>query len=117
MSKVLKWLNLSLRWLMEAGIVAGLGYWGYEVGGSTVGKTLLAISVPVVGFGFWGFVDFRNMGRVSEPLRLLQELVISGLAAIALYSVGQHFFGWALGLISVIYHILVYALGGTLLKN
>lgn len=117
MSKILKWFNLSLRWLIEAGILAGLGYWGYEIGGSTVIKIVLAIGVPVVGFGFWGFVDFRNMGKMSEPLRLLQELVISGLAAIALYSVGQHFFGWALGLISIIYHILVYMLGGTLLKK
>lgn len=102
---------------MEAGIVAGLGYWGYKTGDSTVVKIVLVIGVPFVGFGFWGFVDFRNMGKMSEALRLLQELVISGLAAVALYSVGQHFFGWVLGFISIIYHILVYALGGTLLKS
>jgi len=33
--------------------------------------------------GFWGAVDFHQAGRLAEPLRLVQELAISGLAAVA----------------------------------
>jgi hypothetical protein len=76
-----------------------------------------AVGAPALGFGFWGAVDFHQAGRLGEPLRLLQELAISGLAAVALYAAGQHLLGWALGLLSVIYHALVYAQGGRLLKR
>jgi len=44
-------------------------------------------------------------------------LVISGLAAVALYPAGQPALGWALAIISIVYHALVYLLGGTLLKH
>jgi hypothetical protein len=113
----LKWFNLALRALMELGIVVGLGYWGYKVGGSLGTRFLLAIGAPLVGFGFWGMVDFRQAGKFAEPLRLIQELVISGLAAAAWYASGQHSLGISLGLVSLVYHVLVYALGGTLLKQ
>ena len=102
---------------MEAGIIAAFAYWGYHTGTSTVGKVLLAVGAPVLGFGFWGAVDFHQAGRLSEALRLIQELAISGLAAVALYAAGQHVLGWALALVSVVYHVLVYAHGGRLLKK
>lgn len=101
---------------MELGVVVGFGYWGYEIGTNTILKILLAICIPVLGFGFWGFFDFRNFGKMSESLRLIQEIVISLLAAAAFYSTRQYFFGWLLAIISIIYHILVYILGERLLK-
>jgi Protein of unknown function (DUF2568) len=110
-------VTLALRALMEAGIVGALGYWGYRTGTDTGMTILLAAGAPALGFGFWGAVDFHQAGRLAEPLRLLQELAISGLAAVALYAAGQHLLGWALGLLSVIYHALVYAQGGRLLKR
>jgi NAD(P)-dependent dehydrogenase (short-subunit alcohol dehydrogenase family) len=61
--------------------------------------------------GFWGAVDFRQAGRLPEPLRLVQEL------AIAVYAAGQHILGWFLGLASISYHALVYAQGSRLLKR
>jgi len=117
MVSTLKWLNVGLRALMELGIVVALGYWGYKTGDSTAMKILLAIGAPLIGFGFWGLIDFRNAGSFAEPLRLIQELVITGLAAFAWYSAGAQTWGWALGLLSFIHHVLVYALGGKLLKR
>jgi Protein of unknown function (DUF2568) len=108
---------LVLRALMEAGIVAGFAWWGYRAGAGTGMKILLAVGAPALGFGFWGVVDFHQAGRLAEPLRLLQELAISALAAVAVYATGQHFLGWALGLLSVAYHALVYLQGGRLLKH
>jgi hypothetical protein len=110
-------LILVLRALMEAGIVAGFAWWGYRAGAGTGMKILLAVGAPALGFGFWGVVDFHQAGRLAEPLRLLQELAISALAAVAVYATGQHFLGWALGLLSVAYHALVYLQGGRLLKH
>ena len=80
-------------------------------------KILLAGGTPMLGFGFWGAIDFRWAGKLAEPLRLVQELAISGLAAVALYAAGQRIAGLALGPLSILYHALVYPQGGRLLKH
>ncbi len=109
--------TLALRVLMETGIVAAFAYWGYRAGAGTGMKILLAAGAPALGFGLWGAVDLHQAGRLAEPLRLLQELAISGLAAAAVYTAGQHLLGWALALLSAAYHALVYLQGGRLLKH
>ena len=105
-------LNVGLRAIMEFAIVAGLAVWGYHFSGLA-----LAIAAPVAGFGLWGAVDFRHAGAIAEPLRLMEELIISGLAAAAWYAAGQHILGAALAILSIAHHALVYLLGGTLLKQ
>jgi Protein of unknown function (DUF2568) len=109
-------INLTLRAVMELGIVVAFGYWGFQSGATTLQRVVLAIGAPLLGFGFWGAVDFHQAGRLAEPLRLVQELVVSGLAAVACYAAGQHALGWGLGALSVVYHALVYMSGGRLLK-
>ena len=47
-------LTLTLRVIMEAGIVGAFAYWGYQTGASTGTKILLAAGAPLLGFGFWG---------------------------------------------------------------
>ena len=110
-------LIVGLRAIMETGIVVGLAYWGFQTADGSIGKIGLAIGAPVVGFGFWGLVDFHRAGRAAEPLRLVQELVISGLVALALWSAGQPLLGLLLAVLSVVYHALVYTTGGRLLKS
>ncbi len=112
----MQWLILALRAIMETGVVVGLAYWGWQTASGTIAKIGLAVAAPLVGFGFWGLVDFRQAGRAAEPLRLVQELAISGLVPLALWSVGQPVVGLLLALISVVYHALVYATGDRLLK-
>ena len=113
----LKLFNLVLRAVMETGIVLALGYWGYKAGGTAGIKVLFAIIVPVIGFGFWGLVDFRKAGSFAEPLRLIQELVVSGGAAFALYVMEVQGFALILALVSLLHHTLVYISGETLLKE
>lgn len=110
-------LTLALRVTMEAALVAALAMWGYHAGPDTVSKLVLALAAPAVGFGVWGAVDFRQAGRFAEALRLVQELVISGLAAAAWYAAGQYAPGAALAIVSLAYHGLVYLDGGRLLKT
>lgn len=116
MSK-LTWFTLALRVTMEAAIIAALAMWGYHVGPHTVGKLVLALAAPAIGFGVWGAVDFRQAGRFAEALRLAEELAVSGLAALAWYAAGQHAPGAALAIVSLAYHGLVYLGGGRLLKT
>jgi hypothetical protein len=112
----LELVNLILRVTMECGVVAALAWWGVHTGGSTGMKVVYGIGAPAVGFGFWGAVDFHQLGRLGEPVRLIQELAISGLAAVAWYTAGQHELGIALAALSLVYHALVYATGSRLLK-
>lgn len=102
---------------MEAGVVLAFGYWGYWFGNSTGMKIFWMILAPVLGFGFWGLIDFHQFGKASEILRLSEELIISLLAAYALFAAGVPIPGYILALISVTHHILVYSLGEKLLKR
>jgi len=109
-------LILTLRAILEFGIVIGLGYWGFTVGSGTAAKIGLGIAAPGLFFGFWGAVDFHK-ARYGEWLRLGQELAISGVAAVALYAAGQLVLGAVLGALSVVYHASVYLSGERLLKR
>jgi len=109
--------NIFLRGLMEVSIIAAFAYWGAEVGTTTAGRVLLAIFVPIIVFGFWGLVDFHQVGPAGEWLRLLQELALTGLAAAALVVVGQPTLGLTLAILSIAHHALVYSLGERLLKG
>jgi len=106
-----------MRVTMETGVVLGFGVWAYQLNSSTPGQIVLTVAVPAAAFGVWGLVDFQGMGGLSEPLRLLQEILISGCAALAAYAGGWQAFGVALLALSVGYHLLVYATGARLLKS
>jgi hypothetical protein len=113
----LKWFNVFLRGVMELGIVAAMAFWGYQAGNGLVLRVLFAVLAPLIVFGFWGLVDFHQAGRMAEPLRLVQELLICALAALAFYTAGQPALAWILGLIAIVQHSLVYLSGDTLLKR
>ena len=107
---------LGVRVGLETSIVGAFAYWGIDTGGSTDSKILLAVAAPVIGFGFWGVVDFRQAGRLGEPLRLAQELSVSAAAALAMYATGHHGLAFGLAALSIVYHALVYLTGTRLLK-
>ncbi len=113
----MKTMTLALRALMELGVVAGLATWGVDAGHGPMASTALGVVAPLVGFGVWGAVDFRNAGRLAEPLRLVEELTISVLAAAAFTAAGHAALGAALAALSVVYHALVYATGQRLLDG
>ncbi|MDE3213556.1 MAG: DUF2568 domain-containing protein [Bacteroidota bacterium] len=55
--------NLFLRGAMEPGVVAGFAYYGYHAGTQIGIKILQALLFPLIGFGFWGLVDFHQFER------------------------------------------------------
>ena len=111
-----QWFRVGLRGFMELGVVLAFAYWGIQAGKSMLTKLLLGIFAPLIMFGFWGLVDFRQAGSLSEALRLVQELIVSGLAAVALFVAGRPILGWILGSVSIVYHALVYISGDRLLN-
>jgi hypothetical protein len=116
-SETLSRINIGLRGIIEMGIVLAIGYWGFHAVEANIARILLGIGAPLAVFGFWGLVDFHEAGRRAESLRLIQELVVTGLAAVRLFVAGQPALAWAMGLLSVVHHALVYSLGERLLKQ
>ena len=76
----------------------------------------MGVGTPLIGFGIWGTIDFRDAGALSEIYRLAEELIISGLAAYAFFLAEQPQFALILASLSIIYHSLVYLIGDRLLK-
>jgi hypothetical protein len=117
MIEKIKQFNLYLRVLMEVGIIIALGYWGFTLDGDPGIRMISGFGAPLIGFGFWGLIDFHQFGSVSEFLRLAQELAVSGMAAWAWYMAGQHIAGGLLAGVSVVHHSLVYLSGERLLRS
>ena len=115
--QILIWLNVGLRAAMELGVVVGFAVWGFSIANETWLGIVLAVASPSLGFGIWGLVDFRNAGGPAEPLRLIEELLISGLAALAVYVAGYQVAGWCLAILSIVHHGLVYLTGRRLLEK
>jgi len=113
----LQYVTLIARVTMETAVIVAFAVWGYHVGTGSAGSIVLAVLVPLVGFGVWGVVDFHQFDRFGEPLRLVEELAISGLAALGWYVTGWHAAALALVGLSVGYHVLVYAQGARLLAH
>jgi hypothetical protein len=80
-------------------------------------KFTLGLAAPLLVFGIWGTIDFRGAGRSAEALRLVEELLLSGLAALAPCATRRPALAWTLVAISVAHHALVYACGDRLLKE
>ena len=109
--------NLVLRAILETGTVVALGYWEYSAGSSEAAKIGFLVLFPVVGFGIWGAIDFRQVGKNAEYYRLVQELLISLIAAYGLYVSEQPPFALSLAALTIVYHALVYFTGERLLNK
>lgn len=110
-------LNVGLRATLELGIVVGLAVWGLHAGSSLTSRWLLAVAAPLLAFGFWGAIDFRQAGRYAEPLRLGQELAIDTLVALGFSAASLPILGWILAGLAVLHYGLVYTLGQRLVKR
>lgn len=98
---MLRTFNLGLSFFLELCMVAALAYWGFSTQ-SGIGKYLWGIGGPVVVILIWGaFIAPKARQRLPDPLRLLNEVVLFGLAALALLAAGQQTLG-------IIFFVLVF---------
>lgn len=110
-------LNLALRAILEISIVLAFAYWGYTTGNNAASRIIFLVLFPLVGFGVWGAIDFHQVKKNAEYFRLIQELVISFIAAYGLYVSGQTTLSLCMVALTIFYHILVYLSGERLLKK
>jgi hypothetical protein len=106
--QLIKWANLGLRFLLELGLLAAFGYWGWQTGGSTLTKIGLGLGAPLLAALEWGvFLAPASARRLVEPWRLLAEVMIFGVAVAALVSVGAPMVAWVFGILVVLNKILL----------
>lgn len=83
----MKEANLALRFLLELGLLAALAAWGFGHGG--VLGVVAGIALPVAAAAVWGLlIAPRAPNRLADPWRLLVEVVLFGLAVVALAAAG-----------------------------
>jgi hypothetical protein len=77
--------NLGLRFLLELGLLVGVGWWG----GHAVGWWA-AVLLPLGAAIIWGsFLSPKARWTIPPAARLVLELVLFGLAAAGYYAAGH----------------------------
>jgi hypothetical protein len=79
--------NLAVRFLLELGALAAVGYWGARTGHTPVTKVLLAAALPLTVAAVWGtFVAPNASVHAPGAVHVLLQVIVFGCAAGALYS-------------------------------
>jgi hypothetical protein len=104
--------SAALRFLLELAGLAAVAYWGVTVGDSLLQQVALAVGAVVLLAGVWGlFVAPKAVLRLDDPLRLVVELVVFGVAVGVLLSVGAVVVGLVFGVLVVVSEVTVWVLG------
>ena len=107
---IIKYANLALVFFLELGVLAALGYWGFQTGQGTVAKIGLGISAPAAAVVVWGLFGAPTaVWYLDGPWRLILEVVFFGSAAVTLFTAGQQVLGVAFALVFVVNLVLIYA--------
>ena len=109
---IIKNANLALAFFLELGVLAALGYWGFQTGQGTIAKVGLGLGAPVLAVVVWWlFGAPQAMWHLNGIFRLLLEVIFFGSAAVALFAASQHVLGVAFALLFVLNTVLVSLLG------
>ena len=100
-------LNLALRFTLELCALAALAYWSFRTYTGAI-RVALGLGAPALFAVLWSvFGSPRAVVPLSEPAKLLFELVVFGTAAAALAAAGRPALAWIFGAVLVINRILM----------
>jgi hypothetical protein len=96
-------VNLGVRFLLELAMLVALGWVGGEIGSSWVIRVGLAIALPLVAAVVWGmFIAPKAPRRLTDPAKLLVELVLFSAASTGLAAVGYPLLAVVLAVLVVV---------------
>ncbi|RZU20473.1 uncharacterized protein DUF2568 [Kribbella rubisoli] len=88
-----KWSNLLLAFLVELVALGIFAWWGWDTGGTTLARWLLAIGLPAVTAVVWGLFAAPTATRGTPAVRWVVKVLVFGLAGAALWSLGHPLLG------------------------
>lgn len=103
-----KFMNLTIRFLLELCMLVAVGYWGFKTGSGWFLKILLGIGAPVLIALIWGlFVAPKAAYPLDGVMLLGLEAVLFGLGTAALYVTGEHSLAWSFLAVVIINRVLM----------
>ncbi len=102
----LKAANLTLRFVLEVCAIFAVGYWGWH-SHSGLWRWLLVIAAPAAWIALWAlFGSPKARINLSAPAHLGFEIVMAGVAAVALYAAGRHELAIGFAVVCVVNRLL-----------
>jgi hypothetical protein len=93
---------LTIRFLTELALLAGLAVAGAHLGGGLVLNIVYAVLLPVVAATVWGmFIGPRARRRLPEPARFVVEFVLFAVTGVVLGLVGWLVAGVVLAVVGI----------------
>jgi hypothetical protein len=103
--------NDVLRFLLELGALAALGYWGFTTGSGATAWAL-GLGAPLAAIAFWGlFVAPKARFPTSMTGRVALGLVVFALATAALAAAGATVVAIAFGALAVLNAVVMLTRG------
>jgi hypothetical protein len=82
--------NLMIRFGLELGSLAALGYAGFQTDRGWLIRVLIGVAAPLAAAVVWGMlVAPAASGRLPDPWRLIPEFTVFGSAAVGLMLAGH----------------------------
>lgn len=108
----MKIMNLLVRFLLELSALAAFAFWGARTGGTMAARVGLALVTPLAFAALWVFfASPASSLRLEDPLRLLFELTVFGLAVAAVAMAGKPVLATVYATAAVLNIVLMTALG------
>ena len=102
--------NDGLRFLLELCALAALAYWGFRVSSGAT-QWVLGVGAPLAMAAMWGrFMSPKATHRLDDPARLMAEVAIFGMAAVALVDADAPTLAIALAAAVAVHLVLTFPL-------
>ena len=96
-------LNLAVRFLLELCALLALMYWGTHTGDSMAEGIVIAALAPGAAiFVWWRLVAPKSASWLTDTGRLLVEMAVFGLSALALIAAGQTLLAISFAVVAVL---------------
>ena len=74
----LKGINLGVAFLLELGVLAALGYWGFTVGPNTFLKFVLGLGAPALAIVVWAIFGAPKSSTQLQGVAISLQAVFFG---------------------------------------
>jgi hypothetical protein len=106
MTQAWQWTWAGVAFAAELGALGALGYWGAVSGGTTAGRWLLALGLPLAAAVLWGLSAAPQAVVQVVALAVLVKVAVFGAAVVALLATGSPRLAVVLALAAVLSSVL-----------